>query len=188
MDALLTALLGCFLAEIGDKNQLLVLALAARFRRNGAIIAGIAAAAAANAVIAASAGAFLAPMLGSDARLLFLALALLFLGTGLLWPVKAPDPLASWRIGPFLTSALGLFILGFGDGPQFLILGIATRTADPLLAGIGGALGVTAALVPAVLLPGRMLAVKPVRMIRLGGGALMLILAFILAVTALRLV
>ena len=94
MDALLTALLGCFLAEIGDKNQLLVLALATRFRRNGPIIAGILLAASANAALAAIAGAFLAPMLSSDARLLFLSLALLFLGIGLLWRVKSPDPLA----------------------------------------------------------------------------------------------
>ena len=187
MDALLTALLGCFLAEIGDKNQLLVLALAARFGRDGAIIAGILAAAAANAAIAATAGAFLAPMLGSDARLLFLALALLFLGLGLLWPVKPPDPLAGWPTGPFLTSALGLFILGFGDGSQFLILGIATRTADPILAGIGGALGVAAALIPAVLLRDRLLRIIPVRAIRYGGAALTLILAAALAVSALQL-
>jgi putative Ca2+/H+ antiporter (TMEM165/GDT1 family) len=181
MDALLTALLGCFLAEIGDKNQLLVLALAARFGRDGAMIAGIFIAAAANAAIAAAAGAFLAPMLGSDARLLFLALALLFLGIGLLWPVKPPDPLVGWPTGPLLTSALGLFILGFGDGSQFLILGIATRTADPILAGIGGA------LVPAVLLRERLLRVVPVRAIRYGGAAVTLILAAALAISALQL-
>ncbi|ANI77809.1 MULTISPECIES: TMEM165/GDT1 family protein [Sphingobium] len=187
MDALLTALLGCFLAEIGDKNQLLVLALAARFGRDGAMIAGIFIAAAANAAIAAAAGAFLAPMLGSDARLLFLALALLFLGIGLLWPVKPPDPLVGWPTGPLLTSALGLFILGFGDGSQFLILGIATRTADPILAGIGGALGVATALVPAVLLRERLLRVVPVRAIRYGGAAVTLILAAALAISALQL-
>ena len=188
MDALLTALLGCFLAEIGDKNQLLVLALATRFSRDGAIIAGIMVAAAANAAIGAVAGAFLAPMLGSDARLLFLALAVLFLGLGLLWRVKAPDPLAEWPAGPFLTTALGLFILGFGDGSQFLILGIATRTAEPLLAGVGGALGVMAALVPVALLRGSILPAKPVRAIRLTAAALMLIIALMLGVTAMGLV
>ena len=41
MDALLLALLGCLLGEIGDKSQLLVLALATRYGRDGAIIAGI---------------------------------------------------------------------------------------------------------------------------------------------------
>ncbi|HEX7741735.1 MAG TPA: TMEM165/GDT1 family protein, partial [Sphingobium sp.] len=83
MDALLTALIGCLLGEMGDKSQLLVLALAVRYRRNGALIAGIAVAAVANAAVAAVAGGFLSPMLGSSARLLFLALAVLFLAIGM---------------------------------------------------------------------------------------------------------
>src|SRR3546814_8091703 len=66
------------------------------------------AAALANAAIGAAAGAFIAPMLGTDGRLLFLALALIFLAAGMFWPTKQPDPLANWRLGPFLTSALGL--------------------------------------------------------------------------------
>lgn len=187
MDALLIALLGCLLGEIGGKNQLLVLALATRFNRNGAVIAGIVAAAAANAAISATAGAFIGPMLGSNARLLFLALSLLFLGLGLLWPVKAPDALDGWKIGAFLTTTSGLFILGFGDGPQFLILGLATRTADPALAGIGGAIGTIAACVPVVLLRDQLLAVLPIRAIRLCGGMLLLLAGAVTALSALAL-
>lgn len=184
MDALLTALIGCLAGEIGDKSQLLVLALATRFRRNGALIAGIAVAAIANAVIAASAGAWIAPMLGTSARLLFLALSVLFLGAGMLWSAKSPDPLSSWPTGPFLTAALGVFILGFGEGSQFLILGIATRSADPALAALGGALGMMAALVPVVLLRERITRV-PLRAIQMGAGAVMLIIGLALAVSAL---
>src|SRR3546814_543535 len=142
------------LAETGDRGQLLAHALAERFRRDGAVIAGIVAAALANAAIGAAAGAFIAPMLGTDGRLLFLALALIFLAAGMFWPTKQPDPLANWRLGPFLTSALGLFILGIGDGAQFLILGIAVRTADPFLAAAGGAIGIIAPPVPVILLRG----------------------------------
>ncbi|WP_150293044.1 TMEM165/GDT1 family protein [Sphingobium estronivorans] len=188
MDALLIALLGCLLGEIGDKGQLLALALATRFQRDRAIVAGIAVAAIANAAIGAAAGAFVAPMLGSDARLLFLALALIFLAIAILWPVKRPDPLANWRLGPFLTTTLGLFILGFGDGAQFLILGIATRTADPVLAATGGAIGIIAATVPVVLLRDRLFKMFPLRAIRLGGGASMLLIGLSVAVSALHLV
>lgn len=188
MDALLLALIGCLLGEIGDKSQLLVLALATRYQRNGAVIAGIIAAAAANAALSATAGAWIGPMLANDARLLFLSLATLFLGAGLLWRVKAPDPLGGWPTGAFLTTALGLFILGFGDGPQFLILGIATRTGDPVLAGIGGAIGVVAALVPVVLLREALLALLPLRAIRLVGGAVLLLTGAIMALNALALV
>ncbi len=152
MDALLTALLGCLLGEIGDKSQLLVLALATRYDRNGAVIAGIVAAAIANAAISAFAGAWIGPMLGADARLLFLALATLFLGVG--------------------------------DGPQFLILGIATRTAEPWLAGIGGAIGVIVALMPVVLLRAQLLTILPVRAIRWSGAGMLLLIGAGLALAA----
>jgi putative Ca2+/H+ antiporter (TMEM165/GDT1 family) len=184
MDALLIALLGCLLGEIGDKSQLLVLALATRYDRDGAVIAGIMVAAVANAAISAFAGAWIGPMLGADARLLFLALAILFLGAGLLWRVSPPDTLDGWPTGPFLTTALGLFILGFGDGPQFLILGIATRTADPALAGIGGAIGVIVALVPVVLVRAQLLAVLPLRAIRWTGGAMLLLTGPVMGLSA----
>lgn len=188
MDALLTALMGCLLGGIGDKSQLLALALGARFHNNRAVIAGAAVAVIANAILAAIAGAFIGPMLGSQARLLFLALAVLMLGVGMLWPVKPPDPLATWPTGPFLTSALGLFILGFGDGQQFLILGIATRTADPAMAALGGALGMMAAIIPAVLLRERLAQHVPLRAIRLAGALIMVVIGLGSAVVALGLV
>jgi putative Ca2+/H+ antiporter (TMEM165/GDT1 family) len=184
MDALLIALLGCLLGEVGDKGQWLVLALATRYNRNGAIIAGIVVAAIANAAISAFAGAWIGPMLGADARQLFMALSVLFLGAGLFWSVKRPDSLRGWRLGPFLTSAIGLFILGFGDGPQFLILGIATRTADPLLAGIGGAIGTIVALVPVVLARDPLLVMLPLRAIRWVGGTLLLVTGALMALSA----
>lgn len=187
MDALLIALLGCLLGELGDKNQLLVLALAMRFNRDGAVIAGVVVAASLNAAISAAAGGWIGPMLGHDARLLFMALSLLFLGVGMLWPVKMPDTLDGWHIGPFLTTALGCFILGFGDGPQFLILGIATRTADPALAAIGGAIGVIAAALPVILLRDRFLPMLPVRAIRLGGAIVVLLIGAVMALSALAL-
>ncbi|WP_375195459.1 TMEM165/GDT1 family protein [Sphingobium sp.] len=187
MDALLIGLLGCLLGEMGDKGQWLLLALSTRFQRTGALIAGIAFAAAANAALGAVAGGFLAPMLGSDARLLFLALALLFLAGGMAWPVKRPDPLANWRIGPFLTAALGLFILGFGDGAQFLILGVAARTADPVLAATGGAIGMFAAWLPVILLREQLFRVLPLRAIRLAGALLFLLGAMGAAISALHL-
>lgn len=180
------ALVGCLLGEMGDKGQMLASTLAQRFQRNRAIIAGIILAVVVNAVVAACAGAFIAPMLGHHARLLFLALAILFLSAGMIWPVRKPDMLDGWPTGPFLTTALGIFILGFGEGTQFLILGLVTRTADPALAALGGAIGTAAALIPAVLLPDRF-AGLPLMAIRRGGGAIMLLISLVLGVQALGL-
>ncbi|MDX3900543.1 MAG: TMEM165/GDT1 family protein [Sphingobium sp.] len=186
MDALLTALLGCLLGEMGDRSQWLILALAARYRRDGLVLAGVATAAACNAALSATAGAFLAPMLAANARLLFLALSVLFLGAGMMFRVKRPDTLDRWPLGPFLTSALGLFILGFGDGPQFLVLGIVTRTGDPVMAAIGGAIGVTLAAVPVVLLREAFYRHRALPVVRLAGGVLLLAIGALLALSALE--
>ncbi len=187
MDALLLALVGCLLAETGSKSQLLVGALARRFDRDGAIILGIILAAVASAAIAAIAGAWIAPMLGPDARLMFMALAWLLLGVGMLWPVKAPDTLDGWPTGAWLTGFLGLFILCVGEGSQFLILGIATRTGDAVLAGVGGAIGMTLALTPVVIMRDGFFAL-PIRTIRWTGGALAILAAALLFLNAARLV
>ena len=103
-------------------------------------------------------------------------------------PLNSPDPLASWPTGAFVTTMLGLFILGFGDGPQFLILGITTHSGNPVLAAMGGAIGVIAASVPVVLLRDRIFAILPIRAIRLGGAALLLLVGAMLALSALALV
>ncbi|WP_336968058.1 TMEM165/GDT1 family protein [Sphingobium aromaticiconvertens] len=185
MDALLTALLGCLLGEMGDKSQWLVLALASRYQRDGVVLAGVAIAAACNAALSAAAGALLAPMLAGNARLLFLALAILFLGVGMVFRVKRPDMLDGWKLGAFLTTAFGLFILGFGDGPQFLILGIATRTGDPVMAAIGGAVGVTLAAVPVIALREQFYHHGALRAVRLGGGVMLLVVGGLIAASAL---
>ena len=170
---------------MGDKSQWLALALASRYQRDGAVLAGVAVAAAGNAALSAAAGALLAPMLAGNARLLFLALAILFLGIGMILRVKRPDMLEGWTLGAFLTTALGMFILGFGDGPQFLILGIATRTGDPVMAAMGGAIGVTLAAVPVVALREHFFHHRALRAVRLGGGALLLIVGSLVVASAL---
>ncbi|MDF0545675.1 TMEM165/GDT1 family protein [Sphingobium sp. H39-3-25] len=186
MDALLLALLGCLACELGDRSQLLNLALATRFRHHGALLAGLAIAAAANAAFSAIAGGLLATLISPDARLLFLGLALLFAGIAMLTPAKAPDTLSGWRTGPLLTSALGLFILGFGETSQLLVAAIAARTADPVTAGIGGALGAIAAGAPVILMRGRYFMLLPLRAIRRMGAMLFILVAAWLAMEALH--
>ncbi|WP_336957743.1 TMEM165/GDT1 family protein [Sphingobium aquiterrae] len=187
MDALLLALLGCLACELGDRSQLLALALSTRYRRTGAVLAGLGVAAIANAALSAAAGGLLSPMIPPDARLLFLAIATLFAGVAMLMPARMPDTLSGWRTGPFLTSALGLFILGFGEASPFLIGAIAARAADPVMAGIGGAAGIMAAGAPVVLLRGGYFAALPLRAIRRASGLLCLAIACWLAAEALHL-
>ncbi|MGV3769983.1 MAG: TMEM165/GDT1 family protein [Sphingobium phenoxybenzoativorans] len=175
MDALLLALLACLLVEMGDRCQLLTLALSVRYRNRAALIAGIILAAFANATLSAIAGGLLSKTIGPDARTLLLGLAFLFGGVGLLMPVKRPDLLTGWRIGPLLTSGLGLFILAFGNSAQFLTAAIAARTADPVLTAIGAGMGMSLACIPVILLKSQFFIGLPLRWIRRIGGILLLI-------------
>jgi putative Ca2+/H+ antiporter (TMEM165/GDT1 family) len=184
MDALLTALVACFICELGDRGQYLALTLAERFRGSRALVAGIGAAALANAAVSAIAGGFIAPMLGSGARTLLLAAATAAAGVGLLSPVKPPDPLSGWRIGAFLTGMLGLFILGFGNGPQFLAFGIAVRTADPVMTGIGAGIGTALALLPVIFVGRIYFDTLPIVWIRRVSGALLLLLGIGMALAS----
>ncbi len=184
MDTLLPAFVAALLAEFGDKTQLLVLMLAARFGRNGAVIGGVALAALANAAIAGAGGAMLATLMTPEPRALLLALALIFAGAGALLPMTPPEPVDRWRIGAFASSFGAFFILEFGDKTQFLTAAIAARAGSPILAACGAAAGVTLAAAAALAL-GEAL---PRRMIRRAAGILFLIVGLFVTVSALRLI
>ena len=187
MDALLTTLIAALLAEIGDRTQLFVIVLAARFGRPGPILAGLALAALANSLIAAFGGTLISDLVNLRALSLLVALALLFAGVGSLIRRKTPDMAASWRTGAFLTAALSLFLLEFGDKTQFLTFALASRFDSVVLASAGAAIGIVAANVPAALLGNRLGQVAPLTAIRYAIAALFLVGGFIVAVKALEL-
>lgn len=151
MSALLASFLACLILEMGDGGQKLTLALARRYGSGPSLFAGMAVAAFAGAALSAVGGMIVAPMLGSGARDLFLAVSMLISGGGLFFRQSHPDTLDNWRIGAFATTALGLFILAFGNGAQFLAFGIATRLPDPILIFAGTGLGTLAAWMPAAI-------------------------------------
>jgi Ca2+/H+ antiporter, TMEM165/GDT1 family len=187
LEPLLTTFIAAALAEWGDKTQLLVVALAARYRRPGPILAGVAVAALANALIAAFGGTLINGFITLRAISLLLALALIFAGVGGLIGGKRPDMGATWKTGPFLTTAGCFFLLEFGDKTQFLTLSLAAQFDSFLLAAFAATAGVTAAsMVPAVL-GGAFEARVPVKAIRLVVASLFLLVGFVVAVNALQL-
>lgn len=189
MEALLSALLAAALAELGDKTQLIALALALRFRNStGAVLAGIALAAIVNAAIAGLASGTIGAMLSRDAATLMLALALGSAGVPMMWKPKPAPSVDGWKIGAFASSFAAFGIAELGDKTQFLTFAIATRTGMPILAALGAAAGVFAMSAVAVIGGRAVLAALPVTALRRIGGALFLLLGAIAAVNALRLV
>lgn len=183
----MAALVAAALAQVGDHPVWLAAILADRYKPF-AVITAAALALVAAAGIAATAGALLAPMLTPGAAQLLLALALAAQGGGALLSVKPPERLGDWRLGGFATSLLGLFILFFGDGVQFIVLALSARSGAGWLAAGGAAIGSLAVIAPAALLGERAWLGLPLRPLRLGIAALFLLIAAVLALGALRLI
>jgi putative Ca2+/H+ antiporter (TMEM165/GDT1 family) len=188
VEPLLTSFVAAALAEWGAKTQLLVLALAARYRRPWPILLAVALAATANSLIAAYAGAFLHDRVPLRALALLTALALLFAGAEGLFPGKLKPMGEGWKTGAFVTTLACFFLLEFGDRTQFMTAAIAARFDAFGLAGAGAAAGILASTVPAALLGPQLQQAAPLRAIRIGAAILFLIAAFFIAVDALRLV
>lgn len=184
----MAALVAAAFAQVGDRPAWLASILADRYRAPGLVIAAAAVALLGAGLLAAAAGALLAPRLTPEARQLFLALALLFQGGGALFPVKPPDRLAGWRLGAALTSLIGLFILAFGDGVQFIVLALAARAQLPWLAAIGAMLGSLAVIAPAAILGEAGWTGLPLVTLRRIIGVLFVLAAIGLGLSALRLI
>lgn len=184
MDSLFTTFILAALCMIGDRAQLLGAGLATRFADRRMLIIGIGFAAFINCVVSAGFGRLLADWISQDALRLFFALSLLFAGGAMLLPARPVDLMQDWKAGALPTAFLGLFSIMLGDKAQFIVLSNSARTQDALLTGLGGWLGIMAALVPAAMLGARMADLRWLGPVRKGAGAVLLILGLILVLAA----
>ena len=187
MDALVLSFVAAASAEWGDKTQLLVIALAARFRAPIAVLAGVALAALANALIAAWGGTLVHDIITLRALSLLIAVALLYAGIVGFIRQQTPAMPQGWKIGAFATSLICFFGLEFGDKTQFLTFAVAAQYDSLLLAAAGATAGVLVATLPAFALGEKVVSPAPTRAIRMGIAALFLIIAVFVAVNAWRL-
>lgn len=187
MDAFLTTFLSVLLAEMGDRTQILAAALALRYHKNGAVLAGLALATLANCAISAAGGSVIDSWISQDPLKLFTGMAYIFAGFGMLMWRRSVDPLSGWKTPAFLTAFLGLFILEFGDKSQFIIAVQAARHDYWGMAIAGGFIGIMTATVPAVILREKLAQALPLKPIRWVSGALLLGWGTIFALQALGL-
>jgi putative Ca2+/H+ antiporter (TMEM165/GDT1 family) len=141
------------LAEIGDKTQLLALALAAKYRKPWPIILGILFATLANHFLAGAVGTWLTRALGPDVMRWALGLSFIAMALWMLVPDKLDDASAkSTRFGVFGTTLIAFFIVEMGDKTQIATIALAAHY-DALVAVVAGTtIGMLLANVPAVLL------------------------------------
>ncbi len=170
----LVAMTGVFLAEMGDKSQLLAILFATRFRKPAAVIGGMATGLLLNHMLAAAVGVLLIELVPAD--LLRRAVGFGFLGAAA-WaalqrpadsgPVTAP---ATWR-GAYLTTAATFFVVEMGDRTQIMVASMTAGSGQPVAVVLGATAGILLATIPAVLFADRILARLPVALMRWGSAA-----------------
>ena len=184
----MAALVAAALAQFGDRPAWLAAVLADRYRRPAQVLVAATCALGLASTVAAFAGALVAPHLAPNARQLLFASALGLQGAGAVWRAKPPDRLTAWRLGAWLSSFAGLFILFFGDGLTFIVFALAARSPFPLLAAVGALLGGMAVLAPAALMGEAGWLKLPLLALRRIAGALFVLTAAALALGALGLI
>jgi putative Ca2+/H+ antiporter (TMEM165/GDT1 family) len=166
-------------AEMGDKTQLLTLALAARFPL-GAVLGGVLVATLLNHALAVAVGG--AALLVVPASLLQAAAGLSFIGFGL-WTLRG-DRLTGneeRRVGPpLVTVAVSFFLAEVGDKTQLATAALAAQATSLVPVWLGSVLGMLLADGLAVAvghLLGRRL---PERPLKIGAAALFLLFGILL--------
>lgn len=153
MDALLSSFSLVALGEIGDKTQLLTLALILRFRRPWPILAGIVIATLVNHGLSVWLGVWLASAIPATVLNGLLAASFIGLGLWMLIPDKDDGLDKPPRFGPFLTALVLFFIAEIGDKTQLATVALAVQFPDAFFAVlIGTTLGMVAANVPVIWL------------------------------------
>ncbi len=150
MDAFLSSTLLVALGEIGDKTQLLSLALVVRYRKPWPILAGVIVATLINHGISVWFGDWLADTIPTDWLRWILGLSFIALGLWMLVPDKDEEVGDKYRFGPFLTSLVLFFIAEIGDKTQVATVALAVRFQEfwPVL--LGTTTGMIAANLPVI--------------------------------------
>ncbi|MFT4713028.1 MAG: putative Ca2+/H+ antiporter (TMEM165/GDT1 family) [Candidatus Azotimanducaceae bacterium] len=170
-----------FLAELGDKSQLVCMTLAAKHNRPWPVLVGAMLAFAVLNLLAVLFGALVASWIPEFWLALIIAGLFGFFGVQSLLTVDDPEKehegIRSNR-GLFLTALLTIFVAEFGDKTQLAVAGLASNYHGlPVWFGATLALLVTTAL--GVIVGQRLLTRLPPRLIHKFSGVLFLLLALV---------
>lgn len=189
MDSFVPALIAALLAAATDKPAWLAAILGDRWPRRGGVVAGVIAANALLMAIAAIGAIGIAATLNPSAKALLAGIAMIVAAIGAGMPARPPkDRLDHWRIDPLATSMLGVFILGFGEGAQFVAFGFAVRGADAWLAGAGAAIGASVPVVAAAMMGEAQWQRLPLQWLGAGCAVLLAIAGVTMALGGLRVI
>jgi len=141
MAEFIRALLFVVVAEMGDKTQLLAMAMASKYKARQVML-GVLVATILNHGLAVALGSYLSAVIPMDAIKIVAAIAFLIFG---LWTLRGDkiddDEKKKPRFGPVVTVAIAFFIAEMGDKTQLMTIAIAADSKYPLFILLGTTTG-----------------------------------------------
>lgn len=180
MDAFLASSVAVFIAEIGDKTQLLSLFLISRFTQRTPIILGILLATLVNHALSAWLGAWIAVWIPEAWLPWLLAGSFIAIGLWLLIPDKDDsDESGFLGLGAFAATTILFFLAEIGDKTQIATVVLAARFSDTFWVIVGTTVGMLAANVPVIMAGKWLMDRMPMATARVGASVLFMILAVV---------
>lgn len=171
MEAFLSSVTVVTLGEMGDKTQLLALALASKFRKPWTVMLGILVATVLNHALAAGSGAMLARFLTPTVMGWILAISFFAFALWTLKPDELDDETKERAWGPLLTTIVLFFLAEMGDKTQLATVALGAKYAATLWVVVGTTLGMLIADGLAVVIGdklGERLPMRPIRFVTAG--------------------
>ena len=128
-------------SEMGDKTQLLAFALATRFKKPWAIMAGILTATLLNHGLASWGGAWVSARVSGTVLRLVLAFTFIGFGAWILIPDKDDGAPRESRWGAYATTTVAFFFAEMGDKTQLATVGLGARYGSFFWVTVGTTLG-----------------------------------------------
>ncbi|UZD65898.1 TMEM165/GDT1 family protein [Marinobacter sp. AN1] len=185
MDAFLASTLSVFIAEIGDKTQLLSLFLITRFHRRTPVILGILIATLVNHGLSALLGAWVASWLPQAWVPWLVAGSFVAIALWLLFPDKeGGEDSKLLGLGAFAATTLMFFLAEIGDKTQIATVVLAARYDATFWVIVGTTVGMLLANVPVILAGKWIMERMPMATARIGASILFMVLAVITVLAA----
>lgn len=145
MASFIKALLLVVVAEMGDKTQLLAMAMASKYKVKH-VMMGVLIATILNHALAVAVGSYLGNVIPMDIVKLVAAVSFLAFG---LWTIRGDkldeEEEKKVKFGPIVTVAIAFFIAEMGDKTQLMTVSIAAENSKPLLILMGTTAGMLVA-------------------------------------------
>ncbi|HEY5560967.1 MAG TPA: TMEM165/GDT1 family protein [Clostridiaceae bacterium] len=141
MSDLIRALLLVVVAEMGDKTQLLAMAMAGKYKVKQVML-GVLVATILNHALAVAAGTYLSTVIPMDKVRIVAAISFLVFG---LWTLRGDkideDGKKKSKFGPVITVAIAFFIAEMGDKTQLMTIAISADSHNPVFILMGTTIG-----------------------------------------------